>query len=47
MRAKVEVMYPEHEIEEFTEKFWQRIQHWRADNPVPTADPIVETAITT
>jgi len=29
VRAKVEVMYPHHEIEEFTELFWERIQAWR------------------
>ncbi len=29
VRQKVEVMYPDHEIEEFTELFWSRIQRWR------------------
>ena len=29
VRKKVEALYPEHEIEQFTELFWQRIQHWR------------------
>ena len=47
VRAKVEVMYPDHEIEEFTEKFWQRIQHWRTDNPVPVAESIADAASTT
>jgi hypothetical protein len=26
---KVHALYPEHEWEEFTERFWQRIQDWR------------------
>jgi hypothetical protein len=26
---KVEALYPEHEIEQFTELFWDRIQDWR------------------
>lgn len=30
IRQKVESLYPEHEQEEFTELFWDRIQHWRA-----------------
>ncbi len=30
VRAKVSAIYPPHEIEQFTELFWQRIQHWRA-----------------
>jgi hypothetical protein len=29
VRAKVAALYPEHEIDEFTELFWQRIQDWR------------------
>lgn len=29
IRQKVEALYPEHECEEFTELFWQRIQDWR------------------
>ena len=28
---KVATLFPAHEIEEFTELFWQRIQAWRAD----------------
>jgi len=34
-RKKVAALYPEHEIELFTELFWNRVQHWRANN-VPT-----------
>jgi hypothetical protein len=30
VRAKVAALYPQHEIEPFTELFWGRIQHWRA-----------------
>lgn len=29
VRRKVSALFPEHEIEEFTELFWQRIQSWR------------------
>jgi hypothetical protein len=34
-RQKVAALFPEHEIELFTELFWNRVQHWRALN-VPT-----------
>ena len=40
VRRKVTSMYPEHEIEDFTEHFWGLIQQWRADqrrDPVPSA----------
>ena len=39
VRQKVAAMYPDHEVDEFTELFWQRIQQWRADN-----DPAAATA---
>jgi hypothetical protein len=29
VRAKVAAIYPAHEVEQFTELFWQRIQRWR------------------
>ena len=29
IRKKVQVLFPEHEHDEFTEHFWQRIQTWR------------------
>ena len=29
IRQKVQALYPEHEIDEFTELFWNRIQQWR------------------
>lgn len=29
IRQKVEALFPAHEIEEFTELFWQRVQEWR------------------
>jgi len=29
IREKVEALYPEYEYDEFTELFWNRIQHWR------------------
>jgi hypothetical protein len=31
VREKVEALYPAHELEEFTELFWGRIQRWRAE----------------
>ena len=31
VRAKVEALYPPHELERFTELFWRRIQDWRRD----------------
>jgi len=31
VRQKVATLYPEHEIEPFTELFWSRVQHWRDD----------------
>ncbi len=31
VRVKVAAMFPDHEVEEFTELFWQRIQRWRED----------------
>jgi hypothetical protein len=31
VRAKVEALFPEHEVETFTEHFWDKIQQWRAD----------------
>jgi len=30
IRSKVETLFPEHEHEEFTERFWQLVQDWRA-----------------
>lgn len=29
VRKKVTALFPAHEVEQFTELFWQRIQHWR------------------
>jgi hypothetical protein len=31
IRAKVETLFPEHEHDEFTELFWERIQVWRSE----------------
>ena len=31
VRQKVEVLFPEHEHDEFTDYFWDRIQQWRAE----------------
>jgi hypothetical protein len=30
IRQKVEALFPAHEIDAFTELFWQRVQDWRA-----------------
>jgi len=32
VRRKVEALFPEHEWEEFSEHFWQRIQAWREED---------------
>jgi hypothetical protein len=43
VRQKVATLYPEHEIEPFTELFWGRVQRWRDDAkraPVPDADAV-------
>ncbi|MEO6651479.1 MAG: hypothetical protein ABIP17_02345 [Ilumatobacteraceae bacterium] len=37
IRQKVAAMYPDHEVDEFTELFWSRIQQWRNDNAIVTA----------
>ncbi len=29
MRLKVEALFPQHEVEEYTEHFWGLIQFWR------------------
>ncbi len=34
IRQKVEALYPKHEIDEFTELFWSRIQDWRRSGNV-------------
>jgi hypothetical protein len=36
-RAKVTALYPKHEVEQFTELFWRRVQGWRADNSTAKA----------
>jgi hypothetical protein len=36
-RAKVVALYPKHEVEQFTELFWRRVQAWRADSQQPAA----------
>ena len=35
VRHKVQALFPEHEVEEFTELFWQRIQTWRSEPTDP------------
>ena len=31
VHQKVAALYPEHEVEEFTERFWAAIQTWREE----------------
>jgi hypothetical protein len=38
IRQKVTALFPAHEIDRFTELFWNRVQHWRAHN-VPAGRP--------
>ncbi len=33
IRLKVEALFPPHEVEQFTELFWNRVQLWREHNP--------------
>jgi hypothetical protein len=42
IRKKVEALYPAHEVDSFTELFWQRIQNWRAERQmnVPAAQAV-------
>jgi hypothetical protein len=40
-RAKVAALFPAHEVEQFTELFWNRVQAWRADEPPGSAPPPV------
>jgi hypothetical protein len=35
IRQKVGALFPEHEVESFTEHFWGRIQNWRNDLSLP------------
>ena len=32
VRSKVQSLFPEHEVDEFTDLFWERIQQWRHDH---------------
>jgi hypothetical protein len=33
-------LYPEHEVEQFTDLFWSRIERWRGETrAAPSADP--------
>ena len=41
VRQKVAALYPAHEVENFTELFWDRIQQWRS-SPEATARPVVK-----
>ncbi len=37
VRRKVAAVFPPHEVDEFTELFFSRVQHWRDHNPVEEA----------
>jgi hypothetical protein len=39
VHKKVAALFPAHEVEQFTELFWNRIGAWRADTQVRTSDP--------
>jgi hypothetical protein len=32
VRVKVKALFPAHEVDEFTEYFWEKIQSWRRDH---------------
>ncbi len=36
VRLKVAALFPSHEVEEFTEHFWQALQRWRAEEGKPS-----------
>ncbi|MEC8494385.1 MAG: hypothetical protein VXZ39_05660, partial [Planctomycetota bacterium] len=41
VREKVVALFPDHEVEEFTERFWQSIQEWRLETAQsPTRNPL-------
>ena len=44
VRQKVAALYPAHEVESFTDLFWQRIQRWR-ERPEP--EPLVSASAST
>ena len=37
VRQKVAALFPAHEVDEFTELFWARVQRWRAENAAPAS----------
>ena len=43
VRLKTAALYPAHEVERFTELFWERIQKWRSE---PVAAPVVKKRAT-
>jgi hypothetical protein len=44
VRQKVRALYPEGEVEAFTEIFWERIQKWRGENELVAAAPAAKAA---
>jgi hypothetical protein len=46
VRLKTAALYPAHEVERFTELFWERIQRWR-NEPVPVKKPARRKKVTT
>ena len=43
VREKVTALFPEHEVEEFTENFWQSIQDWREETAAEESRPEATT----
>ena len=43
VRSKVETLFPEHEWDEFTDYFWDKIQEWRRTEGKPTAATTTES----
>ena len=39
VRAKVAALFPAHEVDEFTDYFWRKIQDWRRANALPAPAP--------
>ena len=44
VRQKVRALYPQDEVERFTELFWERIQKWRGENELVSAAPVAPAA---
>ena len=47
VREKVTALFPEHEVEEFTERFWSAIDDWRTEESAAGANALTTTASAT